>query len=129
MAVIPYVIDVNTRTVKVVRWPAMANGDVGQGYPMASWYADKTVEVAGTFGTGGKAEVQGTNQFTDPTAKSEPATGAYRPLEDPALALLDIITTDHQLKHVLSNPYWVRPAIIAGDGTTALSVILCMKKS
>ena len=44
----------------VISWPSMANGDVGQALEMPG-SADRSVQVVGTFGSGGNLRVQGSN--------------------------------------------------------------------
>lgn len=127
MPEIPYVEDVKTARVRIVRWPAMANGDTGKPYAVSSWYPDKCAEVDGTPGTGGKVVIQGTSLFADPALRSQPDTTKFKPLTDPQGNALDIISTDPQIEQVLENPYWIRPAITAGDGTTSLTVVLTFK--
>lgn len=91
-------------------WTGLANGDTGR--PLrVSGLADKTIQLDGTFGTGGSMSFEGSMDNTN-----------WYTLNDPqgnALAM-----TAAGIESVLENPRFVRPNIKAGDGTTSLNVRL-----
>ena len=98
--------------VKLVSW-ALAQGDEGAA---AQWteYADRCFQVAGTFG-GASVTIQGSNDGIN-----------WASLSDPQGNALTFVTG--RIEQALELPVFVRPVVSNGDGTTALSVTLCMRK-
>jgi hypothetical protein len=94
---------------KTVVWVA-ANGDSGSPYEMRQ-QADRSVQIAGTFGAGGSVNVEGSNDGTN-----------YQILRDPQGVALTF--TAAGLKQVLEITNYIRPRVTAGDGTTALTITL-----
>lgn len=119
MADTPYVVDVSTPNLVVVRWPAMANGATGQPLVLdgrAGVYCPVAVSVqlTGTLGVGGNCQIQGSNLPT-PT---------WVALND-----LDGITLDMAalgLKGVSVPAYQYRPVVTAGDGNTSLTATMIL---
>lgn len=107
-----YTVVASGRNWMVVKWAALANTDTGVPFD-APHYTDKSIQVLGTFGSGGKCTVEGTNM---------PATPTYATLNDPQGNILEITTA--KIEAILENVYQIRPNIVAGDGTTALDVYL-----
>lgn len=97
-----------------VTWAAMANGDTGAPFYMSSW-ADRSIQVAGTFGAGGNCKFQGSNNGT-----------TYIVLTDPQGNALDI--TAAKIEAVTECVAQVQPNISAGDGTTALTVTMFARR-
>lgn len=94
--------------VVAVTWTPLANGDSGKAAGLSA-NPDKSVQVTGTFGTGGSVNLEGSNDGTN-----------WEILND---ALGNAITlTAAGLVSVLENPLYVRPNVTAGDGTTSLTV-------
>jgi hypothetical protein len=104
-----------------ILWTPLANGDAGAPLPM-SGSPDRSVQVYGTFGAGGSVAVEGSNDATrDPAAVVN-----WAPLHDPqgvAIAL-----TAAGIKEVLEVTAWVRVRVTAGDGTTALSAAMVVRR-
>ena len=101
-------------SVKRVKWLAIANGDQGAAVTFGAWQ-DRTVQVTGTFGTGGSVTIQGSND-----------TGTtWATLTDPLGNALTF--TAAGMKQITELPYQIRPSVTAGDGTTAINVWLCMR--
>ena len=105
--------EVRTDTTKRAtskKWTGLANGDTGA--PLA-WPpgSDKTVQVRGTFGTGGHCKIEGSLDGTN-----------YYVLTDPTGNALDF--TSAGIKAITEHCPWIRPNITAGDGTTDLEVII-----
>jgi hypothetical protein len=98
----------------VITWPNMANGDIGQALEMPG-SADRSVQVEGTFGTGGNVQIQGSNDSTN-----------YRPLTDPQGNQLDIATA--KIEAVTELTRLVRPKVTAGDGTSSLTVSMLVRR-
>lgn len=107
-------VTVETKDVGYVEaiWPAMANGDDGEATSKLTRYADKTVQAVGTFGAGGNAQLQGSNDGSNWVA-----------LKDFEGSLINI-TAVNQLYLVAESPKFVRPVITAGDGTTSITFII-----
>lgn len=107
----------------VVSWTPMANGDVGKPLPKRySAFVDRTFQAEGTFGTGGSVAVQGSNDDDD-----SGATGHYRALSDPQGTTIAI--TAAGIKQVTEACANMRPAVTAGDGTTALTVTAFIRRA
>jgi len=95
-----------------VRWTPLANGDDGQPIDLQD-FPDVSVQVFGTFGVGGNLRIQGSN---------EQAPTNWATLNDPQANALDF--TAAKIEQVLENVRWIRPAVTAGDVTTALTVCI-----
>lgn len=103
---------------RTITWAALGNGDTGQ--PLESNnLSDKTVQIFGTFGTGGSVTLQGSN---DPRVISNPGSDVWFPLTDPQGNA--ITKTAASGEQIMENPRWVRPSVTAGDGSTSLTVII-----
>ncbi len=112
----PTRVDVTEKTngaAWLVTWGPMANGDVGDPVQLPE-FADKSVHVTGTFGTGGSVAIEGDNEKAPGTAAN------FVALHDPSGTTIAI--TAAACKAVLENTVSVRPHVTAGDGTTALTV-------
>ncbi len=101
--------------VVVVTWSGMQNGDVGDGV-VSAMFADKSVQASGTFGVGGTAVLEGSTAVSGPS---------WALLNDPLGNPINL-TAVTQVKEVLENPYQIRPRISGGDGSTSMTVQLCM---
>jgi hypothetical protein len=100
--------------VKVV-WANMANGDTGAPFAFVQW-ADRTVHIAGTFGTGGTAQFKGSNNAgTSYIALTDPQGNAISKTAEGIEAVTEIVEL-------------ARPEITAGDGTTSLTVTLVARR-
>ena len=97
------------------RW-VLANGEAGEPLESAP-YADKTVHFFGTFGSGGKVDLEGSN---DPT-KTE-----WFPLVDPQGNAIS--KSGNSGETILENPRFIRPRVVTGDGDTAITVVIVAKK-
>src|SRR6266576_4722962 len=91
-----------------VSWVVMHNGDVGQPIDMLG-FADRSIQVEGTCGAGGNLEIQGSNDGVN-----------VRVLHDPLGNPLDV--TSASIRHIMEITSVMRPAVIAGDGTTSFTV-------
>jgi hypothetical protein len=99
----------------LILWENLVNGDTGK--PVPCWmYADKSIQVIGTFGSGGTCTIQGSNMDATPT---------WATLVDPQGNALAI--TGAKTEAILENTYQIRPNVTAGDGSTDLDVYLLMK--
>jgi hypothetical protein len=100
----------NKNDLTIVQWVNMANGDDGAPYAFTQW-ADRSVQVAGTFGAGGNAKWEGSNDGTN-----------FGVLTDPQGNALDF--TSAKIESVTELALKSRPRITAGDGTTSITVTL-----
>lgn len=100
-------------TCVVATWQNMQNGDDGSPIEFAN-FADRSVQVTGTFGASGKVRIEGSIDGTN-----------YAPLTDPQGNDLDITTA--KIEAVSEVVRWIRPRVIAGDGTTLLTVTMLLK--
>lgn len=98
----------------VVSWANLANGDVGEAISFAQ-YTDKSVQVAGVFGTGGSVTFEGSNDGVN-----------WAPLTDPQGN--DLAFTAEKIELVTEATLKVRPNVTAGDGATSLTVTVLMKE-
>ena len=98
-----------------ITWGPMANGDVGnsQGYTGS---ADRTFQVTGTFGSGGTVVLEGSLDGAN-----------WFPLHDPLGAAIS--KTSAGLSAVLEHCPFIRPHVTAGDGTTAITAILAVRRN
>ena len=102
-----------TGNVNLVTWSGLLLGDDGAG---AEWvdFADRCIQVTGTFG-GASVLVQGSNDGINWGALSDPQGNP-------------LTFTAQKLEQALELPRFVRPLVSGGDGTTNLSVTLCMRR-
>ena len=91
-------------------WSGLLNGDDGAAYSGPT-LPDKCIQVTGTFGVGGTVIIEGSNNGTN-----------WNTLVDPQGNALSF--TVQGLETLLDNPFFVRPRVTAGDGTTNLVVTL-----
>ena len=94
-----------------IKWEAIPNGNVGDGVELGS-YSDRTVQVVGTFGSGGSVSIQGSND----------GGTTWATLTDQAGSALTFTSTG--LRQILQLPHMIRPNVTAGDGTTSLTVYI-----
>lgn len=130
--VAPTVTDFNLTAVGLASW-VLANGDTGR-YIEIPQYSDKTMHIYGTFGAAGSMTLRGSN---DPRVLSDYATfistGTYTETAS-WIALVDpqgnaITKTAASIETILENTRFISPLITAGDGTTALTIAICAKRT
>lgn len=100
-------------TCVIATWPAMQTGDDGRPVELAN-FADRSVQVVGTFGAGGNVRIEGSINGTD-----------YAPLTDPQGNALDI--GGAKIEAISEVVRYIRPRVTAGDGTTSLTVTMLLK--
>ena len=103
------------RNALLVTWSPMANGDTGAPVIEAE-YADRTVQIGGTFGLNGSVTLEGSNDGA-----------TYFPLTDPQGNA--ITKTAAALEVIQEGPKYMRPSVTAGDGTTAITVTVFARRS
>jgi hypothetical protein len=78
-------------------------------------FADRSVQVVGTFGAGGSLRIEGSIDGTN-----------YATLTDPQGNALDI--TAAKIEAISEATRYIRPRVTAGDVTTSLAVHILFKK-
>ena len=106
---------VNTDRGQVITWTGLLNGDDGTPVGVGEDFADRSVHILGTFGTGGTALVEGTLDGTN-----------YGTLTDSTGTALSV--TAAKLRAVVEIVKYIRPRISAGDGSTDLTVVLFIRR-
>lgn len=97
-------------------WPNLTNGDTGK--PINSkTISDRSVQVTGTFGTGGQVDIEGSND----------GGTTWSVLNDPQGN--PITLTDNSIVAILEYVEQLRPNVSAGDVDTDLTVHLVGRKS
>lgn len=99
----------------LVTWSGLLNGDDGEPVTLPG-FNDRSVQVEGTFGSGGSARVQGSLDGTN-----------FETLHDPGGNALDM--TAASIKAVLEATVKTRPKITAGDGSTSLVVSILFNRT
>jgi len=116
--VMEYQIDGNVNLVRAT-WTGLLNGDTGAPVEIGDW-ADRTVQIYGTFGAGGSINLEGS---LDKTSESP----TYAILSDPQG---NAVTKSAAAMEVFEEgPLLIRPNVTAGDGTTALTVKLLARRN
>jgi len=101
----------------LLQWGPMQNGDVGAAPDFMFWnYADRSLQLAGTFGTGGTCLIEGSNDGSN-----------YITLSDSNGNPLSL--TAGAMKVITEVPRYFRPRVSAGDGTTSLNVSMLMRRT
>ena len=101
--------------VDIVQWTGLLNGDDG-GPAELPGYADRTVQVTGTFGAGGTIVIEGSVDginyvtLTDPQGNALSKTAAF-------------------LEAISEAVRYIRPRVTAGDGTTSLVCTILFRKA
>jgi len=102
----------------IVSW-AMANGDTGLTLTKQATFvgfADRSVQVDGTFGAGFSLSWEGSNDGVN-----------FHTLRDPFNNLLNITVAD--IYEVLQVVVFARPRVTGGDGTTAITVTALYRRT
>lgn len=97
----------------VISWSGLLNTDDGAPVDMVA-YADRSVQVTGTFGTGGNCRIEGSIDGT-----------TYATLTDPQGNVLDFSTA--KIEAVTELVRFIRPRITGGDGSTNLVCSLLVR--
>ena len=108
----------NSNDLFLVTWSGIANGDTCGPITDPSYgvYADKSVQISGTFGASAatidlQGSIDGTNYYT---------------LHDPFSNLITSSSAD--LWAITEAVPYIKPIISGGDGTTDITVSLFLKK-
>jgi len=111
MATIQHTTEILVGGTYRITWAGLENGDVGT--PVrAPDYADKDVQVTGTFGAGGAVTIQG----------SLDGEVTWASLADPQGNVL--VVSAASIEKIQETTASVRPNVTAGDVTTSLTVVM-----
>jgi len=99
----------------MITWPSLANGDDGGPVGGSGW-ADKSVQVEGTFGGGGTVVLEGSNDGTN-----------YRTLNDPFGVPLSF--TAAGIHAITEATRYIRPRVTGGDGTTGITATVLVRRA
>jgi hypothetical protein len=112
----PTFLNLDDGSVVVFTWSTLTTtNDRGSAVEWAQW-ADRSIQVEGTFGAGGSLRWEGSND----------GGTTYQALNDPQGNALNV--TSAKIEQVLELSQFARPFITAGDGTTDLDVTLIMRR-
>ena len=101
-------------SVLIVQWTPLANGDSGSPLEVSAW-AERSVQITGTFGTGGTVVIQGSNDGTNwATLNNAQGTG--------------LSFTSANIKQVAEMTRYMRPNVTGGDVTTSLTVTMLIRR-
>ncbi len=115
--IVPTTIQLNVKAVEI-RWANMANGDTGQPVALPQ-YPDKTVQVKGTFSTGGSVEMEG-------APEAAPDAGDWGGLHNPQGTLISfgVGSLENDPMVLAENTHVMRPVVSAGDASTDVTVVV-----
>ena len=99
---------------ETVQWVGLANGDTGSPVFVRDGFEPKSMQVTGTFGSGGSVACEGSNDGA-----------AYAALDDPAGTTIAV--TAAGVAGIGVDVLAIRPHVTAGDGTTALTVTILLR--
>jgi hypothetical protein len=102
-----------SKRVAEIKWTGLLNGDTGDAQATGT-LSDKSIQVLGTFGTGGTVVLEGSNDGGTTWSTLNDTRG-----EGNALSF-----TSSDLRQTLENTRHIRPNVTAGDGSTNLTVIV-----
>jgi hypothetical protein len=96
-------------------WSGLLNGDDGSPVEGVD-FADRTMQVTGTFGTGGSVSLRGSNDGVNYVVLTDPQGNA-------------ITKTAAGIEVIAEGPRYILPVVTAGDGTTALVVTIWARRN
>jgi len=100
-----------------ITWANLTDGGPDSGQPVQRpALVDRTVQVTGTFGSGGTVVFEGYNDGVN-----------YYTLTNPLGTAISV--TAAGISQVMEATAWMRPRITAGDGTTSLTVTVCARRT
>lgn len=111
----------------LITWAGLLNGDTGAAVQRPD-LADRSIQYEGTFGAGGSGTLEGSNDSVNGSGDGSAAGGHFEALSTPASASA-IAITSAGVNQVTEATRWIRPHVTAGDGTTSLTAMVCMRRS
>jgi len=95
-------------SVKLIKWTPLANGDDGSPVSFPT-FSERSIQLSGTFGSGGSVSVMGSNDGT-------------------TWAALGSAITSAGIRQVAETTLYLKPSVTAGDGTTSITVSLLIRR-
>ena len=117
MATKPYKEISQGSKIKIIKWTGLSDGDIGEPYPIY-WKTERSVQVYGIFGSGGKAIIEGSNDALEPIT--------YATLKDPQGNNLDFSIA--KIEKIAECSLLIRPKVI-GSSITNLTVTMIFTSS
>lgn len=106
--------------IEIWQWTGLTKATDDTGDPLNKpAFADRSVQVKGTFGTGGTVIMEGSNE-------REVDSPTYAPLVDPQGNSISFSAAG--IEQILESTYLIRPKVTAGDGTTDLTVTILVRR-
>lgn len=103
-------------SVAMFTWTPLTTHDAdGSAVELIPW-ADRCVQVTGTFGAGGTVVIEGSNDNSN-WATLYHAQGSAASF------------TAAGVRQIVETPRYVRPRVTAGDGTTSLTVSMTLRRA
>lgn len=99
----------------LVTWNGLTVNDTGLPFVL-SQYADRSVQVAGTFGAGGLVVIEGSND-----------SSIYATLNDPQGNAISI--TGPKIETISEIVVAIRPKVTVGDVTTSVNISMLVRKN
>lgn len=103
-----------SQDIALTTWAGVAAGDTALPIKLGV-YSDRVAQVEGTFG-GATVAIQGSNDGSH-----------YHTLTDPQGNALSFSAAG--LETVMELPYFLKPVLSSGDGTTSLTITLSGRRS
>jgi lysophospholipase L1-like esterase len=105
-----------------VTWTPLTTTNLdGQAFAMPA-FADRSIHVYGTFGATATLTIQGSNEATPTQWVTLAAAG------DPAEDMIFLTAGGNDIKQILEVCRFIRPLLSGGDGTTALTVQMLIRR-
>lgn len=115
MPTIPFVAQEAGPRARTLSWSPLTQTGADDGAAYSAFpFADRSIQVVGTFGAGGTLVIEGSN------VPSPSVAGDWVTLTDPQGNPLSFTTA--RLEQVSEYTRWIRPRVTGGDGTTSLTV-------
>ncbi|MEN6386437.1 MAG: hypothetical protein ABFD79_14760 [Phycisphaerales bacterium] len=119
--------DKATHAGVTVTWTGITQADSGAAYDF-SRFTDLSVQIRGTFGSGGTMVVYGTNIDADAAKEPSDATASYRPLQN-VDGLSDISATSALIAQILEATKYVAPEVTAGTGVSLDVIVQAFRRA
>lgn len=117
MATKPYTEIPQGSQIKIIKWTGLSNGDTGLPYPVFR-QTERSVQVYGTFGVGGKVIIEGSND--------DSSSITYATLKDPQGNILEISVP--KIEKISECSLVIRPKVV-GTSLTNLTVVMIFTSS
>jgi hypothetical protein len=101
---------------QLVTWTPLTTTNADGAPGIFTGSGDRTVQIAGTFGAGGTVVIEGSLDNNN-----------WFGLKDPSSTVISF--TAAGLRTVLENVPYIRPRVTAGDGTTSITAIACVRRN